>query len=206
MKKPANNDYPILDVLEQRWSARAYDPDRLVEREKLLSIFEAARWTPSSMNLQPWRFIVATRDNPAAFDKLLSIINEKNQRWAKNAPVLWLGMTLAQVRGREHKNARHDLGEAVANMTAQATAFGLSIRQMGGILPEKAREIYNIPAEYEILNAAALGYAAPPETLPEDLAVRERAERQRHPLSTFVFDEWGQPSALLSEARETASL
>lgn len=185
------NDYPIHELLQVRWSPRAYDPTRTVSREQLLSLFEAARWAPSSNNGQPWRFILATRDNPEAYDKLLNVIVEGNQKWAKDAPVLVLNITKnVDYKGRPSKNARHDLGQAVAHLTIQAAAMGLMLRQMGGIEADKAREVYGIPEDYDVLNAMAIGY-------PSDEAVQTMKPRTRHPLASFVFDEWEQPAAIL---------
>ncbi len=190
----------LPDLLAERYSPRAFDSDRPVEREKLVALFEAARWAPSSMNRQPWRFIVATKDNPEAYDKLYNVLKSGNQRWAGNAPVLILAITERLTERGENKNARHDLGQAVAHLTVQATAMGLGLRQMGGILADEARAAYGIPDDYDVLNAIALGYPADPDTLPDDLAARERKPRTRNPLSAFVFDAWEKPSSLVDES------
>jgi nitroreductase len=202
MRKPAPTDYPIHELLRERWSPRAYDP-RPIEREKLLSLFEAARWAPSSNNEQPWRFIVAPRQDEAAFNKLHDVLMEGNQRWAQNAGVLVLAVTKRQRKDRPNKNAQHDLGQAVANLTVQATALGLSLRQMGGIHADRAHEVYGIPEDsYQVLNAIAIGYTVDPEDIPEDMRDREYADRSRKPLSEFVFGEWEQPAAVLKTDEE----
>lgn len=185
-------DYPIHELLQTRWSPRAYDPTRPVSAEQLRLLFEAARWSASSNNLQPWRFIVATRDNEAAYAQMVSVLVSGNQEWASTAPVLVLNMTRnIDHKGRPNKNARHDLGQAVAHLTVQATALGLSLRQMGGIEADKAREVYAIPDEFDILNAMAIGYPAP------DAADAMNKPRTREPLASFVFDGWGQPAAFI---------
>src|SRR5436190_24164282 len=89
MEKPAPADFPIHDLLKRRWSPRAF-ADRPVEPDKLRRLLEAARWAPSSYNEQPWAFIVATKDQPEQFERLLSCLVEFNQSWAKAAPVLML--------------------------------------------------------------------------------------------------------------------
>ena len=142
-------------------------------------LMEAARWAPSSRNLQPWRFIVATKDDPDAYEKLLAVIKEGNRHWAKNAPLLMLTITRTETDGRVNGSALHDLGLAVANLTVQATAMGLGVHQMGGIYPEVAREQYGIPDEYAIHTGIAVGYRAEPDTLPDDLAEREKQPRDR---------------------------
>ena len=151
--------HPIHDLIRRRWSPRAFDPDRLVEPAKLRSIFEAARWAPSSNNEQPWRFIVATKDEPEEFGKVLACLVEKNQSWARHAPVLMIGATsLAFERNRQrNRHAFYDLGAAVAFLTMEATAQGLSLHQMAGFSPDKARETFSIPESAEAVVALALG-------------------------------------------------
>src|SRR3954467_9704163 len=98
MRPPNNADYPVHELITKRWSPRAF-ADRAVEPEKLRSIFEAARWAASSGNEQPWRFIVATKAEPAAYDRMLSVLNPKNQTWAKSAPVLGLSVAVLERDG-----------------------------------------------------------------------------------------------------------
>ncbi|MGB7340890.1 MAG: nitroreductase family protein [Phototrophicaceae bacterium] len=185
--KPAETDYPVLDVIKNRWSPRAFDT-RLVEDDKLRSILEAARWAASSMNTQPWRFIIATRDNAADFQKMLGIIKEGNQAWAKNAPVLLLAVARDEHDGGYINNhAAHDTGQALAYLSLQATSFDLYIRMMGGFYPDKAREAYAIPDGYTPITALALGYLGSLEQLPEKLQDREQSPRNRKPLSELVF-------------------
>jgi len=203
MNKPANNDHPIHDIIRERWSPRAFS-SRPIDRETILSLLEAARWAPSSRNDQPWHFIVATKDDPDAYDELLNLLKTSNQRWAGNAPLLLLTVARVDMGEYVNRNALHDVGQAVAYLTFQAQAHGLSIRQMGGIMLDEMTTAYGIPEGYEVLNAMAVGYVAEPETLPEDLQAKEHKPRERKPLSEFVFREWGQASPLLQDEPETA--
>lgn len=194
-EKIAETQYPIDDLLKQRWSPLAFSQQK-VEPEKLASLLEAARWAASSFNEQPWSFIVATKENPTEFERLLSCLVEANQVWAKNAPVLMI--TVAKLHfeknGKENRHAFHDIGQAVSNLAVQATALGLYIHQMAGFDGSKARELYGIPEGYEPVTAIALGYGADAETLPENLQQRELAPRSRKPLASFIFTgSWGQP-------------
>jgi nitroreductase len=197
IQKPAVTSVPILDVIRERWSPRAFDT-RVVEREKLLSVLEAARWAASSSNLQPWRFIVATRENEADFAKMLGVIKEGNQEWAQNAPVLILAVSKMHRdnNGTENRHAIHDTGMALAHLTLQATALDLGVRMMGGFYPEKVREAYNIPAGYEPITALALGYYGDPEMLSEQRRELELATtRSRKPLNEIVFSgDWETPA------------
>jgi nitroreductase len=198
-KKPAETSAPIHDLIKHRWSPRAFD-SRPVEPEKLRSLLEAARWASSSYNAQPWYFIVATKDELENYRRVLDTFVEFNQGWAKNAPVL--GLTVAKLKfddGRTNRHAFHDVGQAMANLVTQAEALGLSVHQMAGIDPEKARKIFGIPADYEAVAAFALGYAGDPATLPDQLRERELAPRERKPLDSFVFTgQWGKTSPLVS--------
>src|SRR6476619_4807187 len=89
MEKPAETHYPIHDLLRQRWSPRAFS-DRAVSHDVLCSLMEAARWAPSSSNEQPWSFLVATKDQPAQFQRMLGCLVEGNRRWVKDAPLLMI--------------------------------------------------------------------------------------------------------------------
>ena len=194
MTKIINPDHPILDILRQRWSPRAF-ADRPVEPTKLQSLLEAARWSPSSSNEQPWSFIVATKDAPEDFAKMLACLVEKNQSWAKSAAVLMISVA-AKNFGYHNKPNRHhfhDVGLAVSQMIAQATALDLFVHQMAGFSPEKARETYGIPETHDPVAAIAIGYLGDPNSLPNDLRERELKPAERKPLKDFVFTgKWGE--------------
>jgi nitroreductase len=197
--KQAVIDHPILQLLSDRWSPYSFD-DRPVPEADIRSLFEAARWAASSYNEQPWNYLVATKDNPQEFERMLSCLVEANQAWAKAAPVLVLGVVSMQFAKNKQDNraAAHDLGLAAGNLVVEATARGLSVHQMIGILPDKAREIYKIPEHYEAWTAMAIGYKADPAKLAEALKARDLTPRQRRPLGQFVFTgQWGLPSPLV---------
>jgi nitroreductase len=199
MDKPAPVDHPIEEILKQRWSPRAFS-DRMVEPEKLQSLFEAARWAASSFNEQPWSFIVATKNNPAEYAALLNCLTEKNQQWAQLAPVLMVSVAKLKFEKNDKPNrhAFHDVGMAVANMIVQATAFGLYVHQMAGFSPERVREIYGVPEGFEPVAAIALGYAGDPSVLPEQFQQQELGPRLRKPIETFVFEtKWGETSPIV---------
>ena len=197
--KQAATDHPINDLISKRWSPYAF-ADRAVSPNDLRSLFEAARWSASSYNEQPWRYIVAAKSDAAAFDKLLSCLVEPNQAWAKAAPVLALGCTSLNfvLNRKPNPAAVHDLGLASATLTLEATARGLFVHQMIGILPDKARELYRIPESMQPVTSLAIGYAADPDSGPEKLRERDVAPRTRRPLAEFVFGtEWGAASDLV---------
>ncbi len=203
MEKPAPNDYPIEELISRRWSPRAF-ADRRVEPDKLASLFEAARWAPSSFNEQPWSFIVTTKDKPDEYALMLSCLVEKNQQWAQLAPVLMVSVTKLNFakNGKPNRHAFHDVGLAMGTMLVEATALGLAVHQMAGFSPDKVREAFGVPAEFEPVAAVAIGYAADPEVLPLAFRDQELGPRRRKPISEFVFaGAWGKPSPIVSDAR-----
>lgn len=196
--KIADTDHDILDVLQTRWSPRSF-ADRPVEPEKLRRMLEAARWSMSSRNEQPWRYVVATKDDPAAYDKLLECLKKGNQEWAHLAPVLMMSFykTTFRRNDRPNRSAKHDLGAASMALTVQARAMGLYVHQMAGIQKEEVRATYDVPDDVEPMAALAVGYLGEPERLPERRQESERRSRSRMPQSSFVFEEtWGQPATL----------
>ena len=198
-QKQASPDHPIHELIARRWSPYAF-ADRPVSDDDLRSLFEAARWAASSYNEQPWTYILATKGEPDAFDRLLSCLVEGNQGWAADAPVLALGCTSLRLtrNGKPNAAAIHDLGLASATLTLEATARGLVVHQMIGILPDKARELYLIPEGVQPVTGLAIGYAADPNTLSEKYRERDLAPRSRKPLNEFVFDgEWGVASKIV---------
>jgi nitroreductase len=199
--KRADPDYPVHEFIARRWSPYAFD-DRPVSQSDLCSLFEAVRWAPSSYNEQPWSYIVATKEDPEAFERLLSCLVEGNQVWAKRAPVLALGVVSLKFRanGKDNRAAIHDLGLAAGILVLEATARGLAVHQMIGILPDKAREVYGIPEGHEAWTALAIGYEGDLASLPGPLQQRDTAARQRKKLSEFVFaGSWGNPSPFVAE-------
>ena len=199
MSKRAAHDHPIHEHIAERWSPYGFS-DQPVPSDVLRSLFEAARWSPSSYNEQPWSFIVATKDSPEQYQQVLNCLLEGNQGWAQNAPVLALGCTSTRFSRNDKPNAAatHDLGLAAAHLTFEATARGLAVHQMIGIVPSKARAEFEIPEGVDPLTALAIGYAAPADTLADALKDRDTSPRQRKPLAEFVFSgKWAATSPVV---------
>lgn len=195
MEKPANADYEIHELIARRWSPRAFDP-RPIERPLLRTVLEAGRWAASCFNEQPWHFLVAPREDQAAFASMLDCLVPFNQDWAKDASVLLIAVARMHFtrNGNPNRHAWYDLGQAAAQMAVQATASGLILHQMAGFDADKARAVYEIPAGFEPATAIALGYAADIDSLPADVQERERAPRTRQPQSEYVLTgTWGRP-------------
>jgi nitroreductase len=187
--KIANTDFPIHKLIARRWSARAFSSKK-VEKSKLLSILEAARWAPSSRNEQPWRYIVFTDDNPEKLDKARSVLLEINN-YAKRAPILICAITKKIYSDTEIYNRLHfhDLGAANENMFLESFNQGLIMHEMGGFDRDKAKKVFNIPDEYEIGIMIAIGYQDSHEILPERYREKANSPRQRKALSEIAFLE-----------------
>jgi nitroreductase len=199
MQKLARTDHPVHELVRKRWSPRAFS-EQPIPADILRSLFEAARWAPSSNNEQPWAFIVATKDDPESYSRLLSTLVEFNQTWAGHAPVLAIAVSeLAFARnGNPNRNAFYDTGAAVAHLTSEATARGLFVHQMAGFDPQKAVELFRIPKGWEPIAAFVIGYPGDPQTLPETLRERELAPRSRKSLADFVMSgSWGHTAEFL---------
>lgn len=194
----AKTDYPVHDLIAERWSPYSFDASMLPDSD-LRSLFEAARWAPSSYNEQPWHYIVAVRQDETAFERMLSCLNEGNQIWARSASALALGVAKLKLdrNGRDNPSALHDLGLASATLLFEATSRGLCVHQMIGILPDRARKLYGVPEDFQILTGLAIGYPAEPELLPDHLRERDLSRRPRRALKTFLHEErWGRPAAM----------
>lgn len=192
--KHADPDHAIHELIAKRWSPYGF-ADKAVSKEDLCSLFEAARWAASSYNEQPWSYIVATKDQAEEHERIVSCLVEANQEWAKMAPVLALAATrlVFSRNGKPNAAAIHDLGIASATLTFEATSRGLYVHQMIGINPDRAREIYQVPEEVQVLTALAIGYAADPKSLLEKFQERDQNARPRKPLEEFVFaGKWEQ--------------
>jgi nitroreductase len=200
MHKPAHVNFPVHDLIRDRWSPRAFAA-KPIEPDVLASLFEAARWAPSSSNEQPWAFLVATKDDPENFAKTLSVLVEFNAGWAKEAAALVLAVSSLKfhANGTPNRNAFYDTGAASALLSMEATYRGLAIHQMGGFDPAKAKQVFEIPEDWEPIAAMAIGYPGDPESLHPKLRDREIAPRTRKPLSEFVMSgRWGHTSAIVS--------
>jgi nitroreductase len=173
MKNLAPAEYPVHELIRERWSPRAFSKKE-ISSEDLRSLFEAARWAPSSSNEQPWA---------------LQPLVEFNVNWAKNAYVLGFAVTeLAFARNNTpNRNAHYDTGAAMSQLTTEATSRGILVHQMAGFDPDTAREVFEIPAGWDAIAAFAMGYPGDPASLPQPYRDRETAPRVRKPIREFVM-------------------
>jgi nitroreductase len=183
-------EHPIHALLTERHSPYAFDPDRAVSEQDLTSLFEAARWTMSSYNAQPWRYVVGVKErSQSTWEQIFDVLVEGNQPWAANAPVLALGLIEKnfEYNDKPNKAAAHDLGAASAMLTVEATARGLVVHQMIGIESDLAHERFGLKEGQEALTALAIGYEGEAGVIPEQYAERDLGKRERKPLADIIL-------------------
>ncbi len=182
----ARTDSPVLDVLAGRWSPRGFDVDAPIDEDKLASALEAARWSPSANNSQPWRFVVARRGTEA-FARVVANLLGFNQAWADRAGALVVAVAETETAdGTPVHFAEYDLGQAMAHFSVQAHHDGLFVHQMGGIERDGLREAFRLEKRFTPLTVSAVGTLGGIETMPEALQEREAAPRVRRPLAETV--------------------
>jgi nitroreductase len=186
---------PIHALLAERWSPRAFDIDRPIEAVKLQALLEAARWAPSCFNDQPWRFIVCNRHtDEAAWETAAAVLADKNQLWARQAPLLMLVCSegFFSHNGNENRWAHYDTGAAGLSICLQATALGLFTHQMGGFDLDAARTAFAIPDSVTPMAMMAVGYQGRIENLDAGFVEAEQQARARKPVDKIVFEgRWG---------------
>lgn len=189
----------INRLIRERRSIRAF-ADKSISDDVMLRLLEAARWAPSSMNDQPWRFIVAFRNSPE-FDTMLETLNESNRIWASNgAAMIFVITSKEHSNGMPNKYAWHDVGLAIGNLSLQAMEEGIYLHQMGGFNTALALEKFKVPENFDAVSMIVLGYPGDPNQLPERLKEREFKIRERRPLSSLVFSgEFGKSSNLVKD-------
>lgn len=177
----------IDQVFLDRWSTRAFSPNPLTQTE-IDTLFEAARWAPSSNNSQPWLFLYAT-DGPER-NVFNSLLRPGNQTWATSAPLLvYVAAQKGNEEGRVFRTNQFDAGSAWMSLAVQATKMGLFTHAMGGIEIDEIHEKLNLPPDkFDVIAAIAIGHRGELSTLPEDLQGRE-SPNSRKPLAE-VAKKW----------------
>lgn len=200
MDRLAPVGHPVHDIIRARYSPRGFS-ERAVDKHTLASVFEAARWAPSSFNEQPWAFILAERADKDAFDGILDCLTPGNQGWAQTAAILMISVarTTFERSGKINRHAFHDVGLASGFLALQAIALGLGLHMMAGFDPGKAREVLSIPEGFDPAAAMALGYPLDPEHMSAEAREKALKPRSRKALGDFVFARrWGEKIPELS--------
>lgn len=187
MSKLANTRFPVIDLIKQRWSARAFSEKGLNE-EQLLTLIEAASWAPSSMNEQPWRYRYALRGSKS-FEKMWDCLLPGNQPWAANAAALVFcsAKRLFSHNGQPNRYALHDTGIANGFLALQATQMGIYGHIIAGYDKEKVRSTLGLSSDEEDVCFFALGYLGDPDQLEASFRAREVAPRNRKSVEELVL-------------------
>ncbi|MGS0526348.1 nitroreductase family protein [Zobellia nedashkovskayae] len=183
----ADTEYEIFPLLKQRYSPRIFKENFLTETHTH-QLFEAVRWAPSSNNLQPWRFIYGERGTDA-YKEIFDCLSDFNKSWAGNAPLLVLAIYKTNLdNGDKNFHAPYDLGLSLSNMAVQAQYLGIGIHHMAGLDWKQAEKTFNVPNEYHIASALAIGYyGGDIDKLSDDLKVQEEADRKKNAFIQFCI-------------------
>jgi len=189
--KLAHTDHPINELMRRRWSPRAFDEARPVEREKVLALLEAARWSPSCFNDQPRHFLVFDGSDADALQRARACLTSGNA-WALKAPMLMLSVAREtfERNGKPNRWAQHDTGLATENLLLEAVELGLAAHPMAGYDDERARKEFEIPEGFTPIAMIAIGYPyrGGLNGLDEKLRGKELAARERKPIGEIAFD------------------
>ncbi|NNE78505.1 MAG: nitroreductase family protein, partial [Pricia sp.] len=169
----ADTSHEIFALVKQRYSPRIFKKEK-ISNEQVSQLFEAVRWSASSFNIQPWRFIYAEKGSDA-YENIFDCLTDSNKKWADNAPILMLtAYKEKNDKGNDNFHALHDLGLGLGNMTLQAQYMGIGLHHMAGIDRKKAEGTFDVPSGFQVASALAIGYyGGDVDNLPDDLKKRE---------------------------------
>lgn len=167
-------EYPISDIFLNRWSPRAMSGDP-IKKEELMTLFEAARWAPSSYNNQPWRFLYALHSS-THWDLFFNLLVDANKVWAKRAGALVVTISRDTFEHNDKFSRTHsfDTGAAWENLALQGSMMGLVVHGMEGFSYKRAKEELHVPEGYTIEMMFAVGHPADASILPPDLQKNEK--------------------------------
>jgi nitroreductase len=193
--KEAKTNQPVHELIKKRWSPRSFSSEKIL-KEELKTLFEAMSWAASARNAQPWQIIVGSKGENQTYQKIYDCLDEWNQKWAINAPVLGVVVAKKNIENQLNPSYAYDCGAAMATLAIQAASQDIYIHQMGGINAQKTMETFEIPAaEYEVLCGIAIGRLGGLEHLDSYYHPMETSSRQRNAIASFVFgDKWGAPN------------
>jgi nitroreductase len=184
--KEARTSYPVHEFIRNRWSARSF-AERPIAQDELFTLLEAASWSASSMNEQPWVYLYAHRGEEA-FQQMYDCLMKGN-RWADTAAVMLLSLARKNLtsNGEANRHAMHDVGAANTSLLLQAASMDIYGHMMGGFSMQKTIGAFHIPEDMEVVCFIALGYLDDPDKLEEPFRTREITPRNRKPLNAFSF-------------------
>ncbi|MBK7232148.1 MAG: nitroreductase family protein [Saprospiraceae bacterium] len=186
--KKAHTKYPVLELIQNRWSARSFRTDKDISMDDLYTLIEAGSWAASSSNEQPWKFILAPRGSEQ-YQKVYDALMDGNKPWCKNAAAFIVCLIRTQVEktGKDNFYAMHDLGLANSHILLQATSMDIACHPMAGIDKNKLIEVFNIPEGIKPAVVIALGYLDEAQKLEEPFLTRELTPRNRKSLEEIIM-------------------
>lgn len=186
-ERSRKSTYQINPLILNRWSPRSMTGEEL-DNEEIMSLFEAARWAPSSYNNQPWRFIYAKR-NTEHWDRLFNLLAEGNRAWAKNSALLVVVISRKNFEYNEKPAITHqfDTGSAWENLALEAFSKGIVAHGMQGFDYDKARIDLEIPIDFEVMAMIAIGKKGSRDNLSPELQEKEKIS-DRKPLKDIVME------------------
>tara|TARA_B100000768_G_C11229147_1_gene354260 strand:- start:103 stop:687 length:585 start_codon:yes stop_codon:yes gene_type:complete len=193
MKKKANTEVSINNIIAERWSPRAFDSSHVINEDSIKSLFEAARWAPSCYGDQPWQYVLFKKEDATGWTSVLNCLSIGNQNWAMDASILIVVCANKNFNhnGKPNSWSQYDTGAASENICLQAVSIGLAAHQMGGFDQEKIRNLSNIPSEFDILACMAVGKHLDESKLSHAQKQKETQVRSRKPLKDIYFiNEW----------------
>jgi nitroreductase len=186
LARTAPTESPILDILAERWSTRIFDKQAPLDETAFASALEAARWTPTGANTQPWRLIVARRGSEA-HAAIVATLAGFNSAWAGDAAALVVFVAETTRDGKPMTWALYDTGQVAAHFTVQAHADGLSTHQMGGFDRDAVSAAFGLDENFTPITIMAVGELGDIRTAPEELQARETAPRTRRPIAESLL-------------------
>lgn len=194
-EKKASTAVEIAPLLSNRWSPRSLNPEKEVTLEQIKSLAEAARWSASCSNEQPWNILFASKFiDKQSYDKVFDSLAVGNQKWCKNATCFAVIVARDYFLANNSDNnwAGFDCGAATTSMMLQSKELGLVTHPLAGFEPAKIKEYFDIPERHTIYAVLAIAYQDTPEKLEEPFLSRELGQRQRKNLSeNFFIGSWG---------------
>lgn len=181
----AHTSVEINPILAGRRSPRSLEEGKVLSREDLLGLLEAARWAPSAFNAQPWRYFVGNHGDEL-FEKILASLSPFNQEWAKRASALIFVAGVHSREGKPHPSFQYDCGLSVAQLVLEAHHRGLVAHQMTGVNFDALATSISLSQTLTPVVVIAVGHQADPSQLNEVMQQRELAPRERAPLSEIV--------------------
>ncbi len=180
-------DYPIESLFVRRWSPRAMSGEPITEKE-MLTLFEAARWAPSTYNEQEWRFLYARRDTPQ-WPIFFGLLVEANQKWCARAALLSVVIAHKVFQRNGMPNPVHvfDSGLAFENLALQGTAMDLVVHGMQGFDFDKARTSLSVPDDYSVCAMFVVGRPGDPDQLEPETREREKPS-PRKPVREIICE------------------